>query len=389
MNQSVRRFSPKILMTLALLPTPAVAAAPVPAYDTAAIRAEFDRQCAAGEFSGVVVVRARGREVFQAVCGQADIVNGIANTRATRFKIYSTSKFITALTVLKLVETGKMRLDQPIGRYIAEVPAEWATVTVRQLLNHTSGIGDLTGQLVYHFRSDHPAAMRGALAALTPAEKALKTVPGATFAYNNFGFELLADAAAKAGGQPFAMLVDTLVFKPAGMKSASIEAPNIEMGHLVAVTEDGLAKGYNGAPGKLEQANNWAFVQLGAGAIRASVDDFVALDDALKAGAIVSRASLVTMVDRPVPGSPPVPGRSFGLGVVLDAIDGVPVQGHTGGTNGYISDFERYPEDDAMTIVLANRGFAKTRWLRDGVAAMLKAARLPATSRNAPRRPAT
>lgn len=374
MIKGVPRLAGLVLM--GMLPSSTLSA-PVsaPAYDFAAIETQLEKECAAGTFSGVVLVRAQGRDVFEHVCGEADIVNGIANSRETRFKIYSTSKFITGLTIMKLVEMGTMELDAPVATYIPDAPPEWQAVTIRHLLNHTSGIPDLTGQLVTHFRSDHPSAMRATLAALKPEEKALKTEPGATFSYNNFGFELLADAAARAAGKPFAELVDTLVFKPAGMKTASIEAPNMELGHPVAVSEEGLALGYNGEPGKLQQANNWAFIQLGAGAVRATVDDFAALDEALKAGRILSKPSLAEMTKELVPGVGRDAGRAFGLGVFVQEADGVRMEGHTGGTNGYISDFERYRDDDAMLIALTNRGFAKTKWLREGVAKVLKAGR--------------
>lgn len=348
---------------------------PSPRYDTSAIAREFDAQCAAGSFSGVVVIRARGQTLFDRQCGMADIVNGIANRRDTRFKIYSTSKFITALTVMRLVERGKIDLDAPISTYIPDVPPEWAKVTVRHLLNHSSGIADLTIKLVELFKVDQPHAMRAALANLKPEERRLHDAPGASFHYNNFGFELLADAVAAADGRPFAAIVASEIFEPAGMTTASIEAPNLVMGHPAAVNEPGLAIGYNGAPDKLEQATNYAFIQLGAGAIRATAADFIALDAALSAGKILSPASLKEMTATLLPDERPDTGKRWGLGTIVREQDGVVMHGHTGGTNGYISDFERFPDDGAMMIALTNRGFAKTRWLADGVAAMLKAAR--------------
>lgn len=358
------------------VPSPAPPA-PQPAarYDTAPILAELDKECADGTFSGVVVVRAHGRTLIDHSCGMADQINALPNTHATRFKIYSTSKFMTALTVMRLVEQHRMALDAPIKTYIPDAPATWDAVTVRMLLNHISGIPDLTGGLVEHFTQDHPHAMRALLSALSDKDRALATPAGQTFHYNNFGFELLADAAAHATGTPFATLVADIVFKPAGMATASIEAPNILMGHPLAVNEPGLAYGYNGAPGKLEQATNYAFIQLGAGAVRASVDDFVALDAALSAGKIISAASQAEMTRALLPDERPDSGRRFGLGIIVGEKDGVAMEGHTGGTNGYISDFERYRGDDAMMIALTNRGFVKTRWLRDAVATMLKGAR--------------
>ncbi|WP_301073695.1 serine hydrolase domain-containing protein [Sphingomonas sp.] len=340
-----------------------------------AIGDRIDAECAAGRFSGVVIVRIAGQDVLQRACGMADIINDVAVTRDTRFKIYSDSKFITALTILVLVEDGTLSLDRPITSYLADAPSEWAGVTLRMLLNHTSGIDDLTLRLLYFYRSDHPTAMRDLLGATTPAERALKSAPGTTRRYNNFGFELLAEAAARATGTPFAELAQRKVFGPAGMRSASIEAPSIEAGHLVPVSEPGLAKGYNGERGALSEAVNWAFVQLGAGAVRASAADFIALDAALAAGKVIGRAMQDEMIRAPIAPGDGKGGAAFGLGVAVQKPLGVLMAGHTGGTNGYITDFQRFPDPDAMMIVLSNRGTTRTAWMYDEVAAALAAAR--------------
>lgn len=357
----------------------AAQAAPLPSagaktYDASRLEAEFKRQCSTGEFSGAVIVRAGGREVFSGACGEADGLNHIANTRETRFKIYSTSKFITSLMVMRLVEDGQIGLDAPVSRYLKDAPAAWSAVTVRQLLNHTSGVKDLTETLVGVFHATYDAAMTDTLGHLTPAQAALDTPPGTRFAYNNFGFELLATMVERVTGEPFPKVAQRLVFDPAGMTTASFQPAAVILGHPFDQGEDGLAVGYNGAPGKLVQATNYGFIQMGAGAVRASVDDFVALDQALSEGRIVKPATLQLMGADLItpPEGYPVKGRRFGLGMIQHDIDGVAIQGHTGGTNGYISDFERAPEQGAMMIALTNRGFVKTAWLRTGFVEMLK-----------------
>lgn len=344
-------------------------------YDFSKIDSELTRQCASGEFAGVVLVRAHGKDIFVHACGKADPVNGIENNRATRFKIFSTSKFISAIAIMQLVEDGTLRLDASIAEYLPDVPDAWRPVTIRHLLNHTSGIADWTESLFFHFRTDHSAAIRSTLTSLTDVQAVLKTRPGESFAYNNFGFELLAEAAARKTGKPFSTLVETLVFNPAGMKTAKVEAANMLLGHPLGVSEPGLAIGYNGEPSKLEQSTNYAFIQQGAGAVHATVNDFVALDKALAEGRLISTGTYAEMKRNPVPGTGRLEGRSFGLGIVISPVSGVAREGHTGGTNGYISDFERFPDDEAMMIALSNRGFAKTKWLRDGVAEVLKSAR--------------
>lgn len=361
-------------LAISLLMAPAASAArPI---DLSALSAEIDKRCAEGTFSGVILIRQDDRDLLEKSCGQADIVNGIPNTRATRFKIYSTSKLPTALVVMKLAEQKVISLDAPITRYITDTPKAWDVVTVRHLLNHSSGITDLTEQLVYHYRTDGPAAMRETLAALTPEQAALKTAPGTAFAYSNFGFELLAELSARATGKPFAALVETLLLAPAGMKTAKIEAPNMLLGHPLSLIEDGLAIGYNGSPEKLEQATNFAFIQLGAGAMHATIDDFIALDAALSNNTILSQQSFDEMrAAHNRLQDPNRANRQFGLGIILQQYGDVRIEGHTGGNNGYISSFQRYPEAKVAQIVLTNRGFVRTGWLDEMVAAAIAAAR--------------
>lgn len=356
------------LASLLLLSSVAASAAERP--DFRPLEAQLVTACEAGEFSGVLAVARRGEMLFQHVCGQADPVNGVANTPETRFKIFSTSKYLTAIAILRLCENGEMDLDAPIRRYLADAPSSWAGVTVRNLLNHTSGLPDLTEAMLARFSVDHPTAMKAVLNDLPEEETRLLEAPGENFRYNNFGFELLAHAAAATRGEPFDRLLDELVLKPAGMTTASVEAPNLVAGHPVAVQEEGLAIGYNGAPGALSQAENWAFIQLGAGAVRASLADMLALDRALDEGRLLKPESLAEMRAAPVvsrDGKAVVGPRGYGLGVVISSAAGQAMIGHSGGTNGYIADFEQLPDQDAVLVILTNRGFTRLQALREQV----------------------
>ena len=328
--------------------------------DLAPLQVHLTEACATGAVSGVVTVVHHGTPIFQHVCGQADPVNGIANSLDTRFKIFSTSKYLTAIAIMRLTEQGVLELDAPLSRYVPQTPASWSGVTLRHLLNHTSGLPDLTEPMLERFNTDQPTAIRATLTTLTPEQLAPLEAAGTHHRYNNFGFELLAHAAAQASDQPFADILQSLIFDPAGMTTASVEAPNMVLGHPVAVQEDGLAIGFNGSAQKLQQAENWAFVQLGAGAVRASLADMVALDRALESNTLISAESKALMRSSPVlnrNGQTVVAERGYGLGVVISTAGGQTLVGHSGGTNGYIADFEQLPEHNATLIVLTNRGF--------------------------------
>jgi CubicO group peptidase (beta-lactamase class C family) len=361
-------------LLLALAPASAAPGAPNVA-PAAQIDAHFKEECSAGRFAGVILVVADGREIYSGACGEADPVNRIQMSRQTRFKIFSTSKLMTALAVMRLVEEGKMALDAPVMRYLPTTPRDWSAVTIRQLLNHTSGIRDLEPELVRNFSSDFHSAVIRTFAQLTPEQAALDAPPGTHFAYNNFGFDLLAMAVEQVAGEPFPVAVKAMVFDPAGMRTASYQPEAAVLGHPADQPEDGLALGYVGAPRKLVAANEFAFIQLGAGAVRASADDFVALNHALATGAVIKPATLRLMAADPVTPPPeyPVKGRRFGLGMFVSDVDGVRLEGHTGGNNGYISDFERTPDGRYMMIALSARGFTSTVWLRRDLAALVAA----------------
>lgn len=366
MNHIKNILSAGAVASLLLLP-PAMAETASPP-DFAPLQTHLVAACQAGEFSGVLAVAQRGDVIFQHVCGQADIVNGKPNTAETRFKIFSTSKYLTAIAILRLCETGEMDLDAPLSRYLAQTPASWSGVTLRHLLSHTSGLPDLTEAMLARFNLDHPSAMDGVLSGAPQEQLQPLEAPGENYRYNNFGFELLAHAASAVRDAPFATLLEELVLTPAGMTTASVEGPNLVAGHPVAVQEEGLAIGFNGTPGALSQAENWAFIQLGAGAVRASLADMLALDRALAEGRLLSPESLAEMRANPVvssDGKAIVAPNGYGLGVVLSSAGGVSMVGHSGGTNGYIADFEQLPEQDAVLIVLTNRGFTKLKPLRE------------------------
>ena len=149
-------------------------------------------------------------------------------------------------------------------------------------------------------------------------------------------------------------------------------------GHPVATDSSGLASGYNGKPDKLTHASPWAFVQLGAGAVQATADDFVALDGALGANKVVSEDSWTKMLANPVSAVRPdgsLSPRKFGLGVFIESVGRVPLVGHTGGNNGYVSEYQRLYGGEAMFVVLANRGSADLKPIREAVVASLEAAR--------------
>lgn len=341
------------------------------------LEAELQSVCEAGTFAGVVMVAQEGRPIFTHACGLADPANGVPHAIDTRFKIFSISKMVTALTVMSLTETGELSVDAPLSDYLPNIPLAWRTVTIRQLLNHTSGIPDLFERVLELYFDDHPTSMERLLNALDDDAAAMASAPGARFQYSNFGYELVAHAASRATGQSFRDLIRARVFDPAGMSSADIEPEHVLNKHPVFLFDPSVAVGFNGEPGHLVTAGSLSFTQLGAGAVRAAAPDFLALDRALTDGRIVRPETLAAMTERLVRNvegeARTMDDEGVGLGFWVQPTVAGPAVGHTGGTNGYISSFQRFPEHNAMVIIMSSRGFTRTRSLLHAAAAAVAA----------------
>ena len=173
-----------------------------------------------------VVVNATG-VVFEYAGGWADIRRQAPADAATTMMAYSMSKTITAVAVLQLVEAGKVRLDDPVDRYVDSLPYG-ASVNVRQLISHTSGIPN-----PIPLRWVHPAARHAsfdehaALASVLGDHPRLSFEPGTKYAYSNIGYWLLGKVVERASGEMFSAYVNQHILRPLAI------APQ-ELGYVVA-----------------------------------------------------------------------------------------------------------------------------------------------------------
>ncbi len=320
------------------------------------------RQCRTGEFSGTVVVIEKGRETLRVDC-QPEGWPRI--TSDTKFKFFSMSKMLTGVAIARLAEEGKIDVEAPISRYLPDVPPAWADVRVIDLLHHTSGIPDLTEGLLGEFQAGAPTHREGLdrlLSRPVTRERPLAFATGSRFSYSNFGYELLARIGAAVTDEPFDRVLHRLVLQPAGMRSASIARPRFTRGKLVGAHPVGrLVDGFNGGPGKPELATSLSFVQLGAGAVIGSAYDLAAFSRALGANRLVSPRTAQAMSATAYPAAE---GVRYGYGMMHSKSNGCAVWRHSGGVNGYASDFARLPDLGATVIVMSNAGFARSEALR-------------------------
>ncbi len=160
-----------------------------------------------------LAIGAGGRVVYARGFGQADLEHEVAVTPATLFRIQSTQKLLTATTVLRLAELGKLRLSDPVQRYCPAFGVRPWPVTLRDLLGHQSGVRPST--LADLFNREHYASAEAAVRRF--ARDSLAYQPGSKVVYSNAGYSLLACAIEGATGEAYDSVVARLVLRPAGM----------------------------------------------------------------------------------------------------------------------------------------------------------------------------
>ena len=179
----------------------------------AALAEHAEQQARADQFAGAVLVARHGKVLLEDAWGLADREAGTPNTPTTRFRIGSMNKMFTAVATLQLVEAGKLALDDPIGKHLPDYPNKdvAAKVTVRHLLTHTGGTGDIFGpefdqhRLTLRSTSDYVELY---------GSRGLTHEPGSRFEYSNYGFVLLGALIEAVSGQSYYDYVRDNIFRP-------------------------------------------------------------------------------------------------------------------------------------------------------------------------------
>lgn len=352
-----------MLLSIAMLVLQTNALQPAHAAGIVQARALIRAECAAGRFSGVMAITSNAREIAFEQCGKEHYPDGTAISRASRFKLFSTSKQLTAAAMVLLAAERKLSLDDKVARWLPEAPATWREATIRNLLMHRAGIPDDINGYVKFYKGDATAAILQWLAANEATPLAFK--PGTEFRYSNMGYEMLAAIAERADRRPWPDIMRRRVFAPAGMKGALIESPLVQESEVRGPAPDpGLVHGYNGAPGSPEEAGSFAFVLRASGAVHGAVDDLIAYERALAEKRLLSGQQQSAMIDGAV--------DRYGLGwIVRRTPAGRVTVSHSGGTNGYAIEYARIPDLGLAVILLNNFGFSDVEDYRGQIVAAL------------------
>jgi len=319
-----------------LLAALAVALAVVPSASASSklpqqVRAAANR---AG-FSGEVAVARQGRIVYAHGFGLADRGRGTGVTLDTAFNLASMGKMFTGVAAAQLVQAGKLRFSDRIGKYLPQLPARMRSITVAQLLDHTSGLGDYFGDPGYERLRPTLTKLSAYLPLVT--REGLQFRPGTRWSYSNSGFLLAGLVIEKVSGERYDRYLARHIWRPAGMKHTGCYVRS----HLPAFAAIGYEDG--GA------ANTRTLPPAGtsAGGCYSSARDLLAFARALEEGRLVNRALTQEITTSKV--AAPGGGYGFGFGTRKGG-----TIWHNGGAPGAAGELDINPKLGIVSVTLGN-----------------------------------
>jgi CubicO group peptidase (beta-lactamase class C family) len=337
----------------------ASAAAPAFAAIDKFVDAEMDAQRIPGLALGVVQ---DGRIVHIRGFGNAD-TSGRAVTPQTPFIIGSLAKSFTALAIMQLVEAGKVELDAPVQRYIpwfrvADEEAS-AQITVRHLLNQTSGLSTKTGRSFQGSSDTSDSALEKAVRKLSTAQ--LTAPVGATHQYSTINYSVLGLVVQTVSGQSYESYVQEHIFDPLKMRNSFTSE--------VEAKPQGLATGHRywfGRPEAVDLPYNRGL--LPAGYLISSAEDMAhyliaQLNDGHYGAAAVLSPSGMAELHRPAVPTPKA-DTSYGMGWFVGPVNGIPAVFHQGETFNFHANIVLIPESRRGVVVLMNAENSEDLFLR-------------------------
>lgn len=290
------------------------------------------------------IITQGGKTLYHKGFGLADLENKVPMRPEMVFRLGSITKQITAVAILKLMEEGKLNLQDPLTKYIPDYPAPGDKVTIEHLLTHTSGIPSYTDMPVFD-----GAFMRKDM---SPEElinvfkkEPFDFEPGTKWNYNNSGYVLLGYIIEKVSGKSYGDFIEQEIFKPLGMKN-SLYGSNTR---IIA----NKAQGY-GAGDKGYQHDAYLSMTLpySAGSLMGTVEDLAIWNKSIHEGKLVKKETLQkAFVDyRLLNGRQTHYGFGWGIGEMNNEV----VYEHSGGINGYLTNALYIPSKDLFIAVFSN-----------------------------------
>lgn len=339
-----------ILLLAALAPVAIFAQdATIGPPDFAQLASFVQARAATDSFSGVVLITRGDSTIWSRAVGYANVARRLPNTLDTRFDIASVGKMFTGVAIMQLLQTGRVRLDVPVGTYLPDFPNASVrdSVTIAQLLTHTSGLGSYFSP-DYFQRHDQLRRLSDFVPLF--ASRPLQFPIGTRFLYSNAGYIVLGLIVERVTGEPFSRYVGEHILAPAGMRATGFcrDEPSSAP----------LATGYTTqtptGPVTARQPNDPAIAACGgsAGGGYSTATDLARFAAALMASRLIDAAHTELATTGKV--DMPTPGLRYGYGFGIQGAGRDRSVGHNGGFIGANAEIRTFPELGYTVVVLSN-----------------------------------
>src|SRR5580658_4096669 len=289
------------------------------------------------QFMGSVLVARDQTIVLDKGYGFANLEWNVPNSPTTKFRLGSITKQFTSASIFLLEERGKLKVDDPVKKYMPDAPAAWDKITIYNLLTHTSGIPSFTGFPDYRSTEAVPTTPEKLVARFR--DKPLDFQPGEKWNYSNSGYVLLGYLVEKISGQSYKDFVQEDIFKPLEMNDSGYDSNSAIVLHR--------AYGYSPGPnGPVNAGYIDMSIPFSAGALYSTTHDLLRWEQGLFGGKLLSATSLKKMT------TPFKENYACGLGV--RTVHGHTEIDHGGGIEGFNTELAYFPDDKLTIVVLAN-----------------------------------
>lgn len=327
-----------------------------------------------------------GKVLLEKGYGVRELRTMSKNDPATNFRLASFTKQFTAMAVMLLVHDGKLHYDDELTHIFPNFPAYGKSITIRQLLTHTSGLPDYEELMEKEEKARGPIwseahqIQDAEVLSLLQQQSSGKFAPGASWAYSNSGYVVLGLIVAKVSGMPYRDFLQKRIFSPAGMKHSIVYQQGID-------EVPNRAFGYSKQSEKfVETDQSPTSATLGDGGVYSNLEDLAKWDEALQKQSLLGEREIAPALTpvKLADGSEPhwakeaddnnlTPGKpvSYGFGWFLDPFEGHGRMWHTGGTRGFRTVIQRFTSDGLTIVILCNRMDLDPKALSDKIARLL------------------
>jgi CubicO group peptidase (beta-lactamase class C family) len=332
--------------------------------------AAYDKPDSPGCALGVV---RDGNLIYKRGYGQGSLELGVPLSSESVFYMGSVSKQFTAASVVLAAEQGYLSLDDDIRKWVPELPDYGKTVTLREMLHHTSGFRDVLGLLALSGRDSQDIHPTAEVLDLVAHQKALNYAPGDEFLYSNTNYFLMSVVIPRATGKSLSQFAEENIFKPLGMSHTRFyDDRSVVLPGRVAAYEPRANGGFR---------VDWStsFDMVGGGGLMSSVDDMLLwdrnfYDNKLGKGTLLKEMQTPGVLNNGKP-------IEYALGLFITKYRGLPIVEHGGANFGYRTELLRFPEEKFSVIALCNLGTSAPRGLANQVADIYLAGKFPADAK--------